>query len=84
MRRNITYCEARFEGCWVGEGLSFAHPKKSRHLTEEEKNKVILACMSNCHKILDERMDEDEMELMIDIIIQSSDWPTRTEDLNMI
>jgi hypothetical protein len=79
-RRGITWCEARLEGCWHRVD-GFAHAKKSDELKPEEFNKVVAAC-NVCHRTLDEGMSHKDMELMVDLIIEMSDWPTRQDDLN--
>jgi hypothetical protein len=81
-RREITWCELQLDGCWrIVQG--FAHAKKSDELLPEEFNKVVAACNS-CHRQLDEGKSHQVMEDIIDLVIESSDWPTRTEDLNRI
>ena len=87
-RRGIVWCELQLDGCWR-KVHGFAHAKKSDELLPEEFNKVVAAC-NICHRKLDEgeQLDGDTphqvMEDIIDLVIESSDWPTRTKDLNRI
>lgn len=48
----ITSCEFRYNGCWVTNGLSFAHVDKRRHLQPGELYAVALAC-AVCHSVLE-------------------------------
>ena len=82
LKRGITYCELRLPACW-GIVHGFAHAKKSDELKPEEYNKVIAAC-NICHKVLDEQMTHEDMDLLVSLIIETSSWATRTEDLNLI
>lgn len=84
-RHDIRWCEIRLSGCWMKVG-GFAHAKKSDELKPEEYNKVVAAC-NECHRRLDEgtgASPHQDMEDVVDLIIMTSSWPTRTEDLNRI
>ena len=57
----LDVCEANLEGCWPNGRKTWAHGKKDRNLTiDERKNLVIRAC-TVCHHKLDEQMSADEM-----------------------
>jgi hypothetical protein len=65
----LTTCEFRYEGCWIDNGLSFAHIKKRLNLLPGELEVVALACPV-CHHILDNRMKEAEMTKTVLAVIQ--------------
>jgi hypothetical protein len=52
--KGITTCQLRYDGCWVWNGLGFAHSKRRRLIVGDEISECILAC-NFCHKILDEK-----------------------------
>jgi len=79
-KRGIVWCELNLDGCWK-KVHGFAHAKKSDELKPEEYNEVVAAC-NPCHGQLDEGDSHQDMEDMIHLIIMTSSWPTRTEDLN--
>ena len=54
LKKGITSCELKFEGCWRDNGLSFAHRHKrifykSHPELLEDFNQTILACVW-CHQ----------------------------------
>lgn len=59
----ITTCEAKLEGCWHNNALSFAHPDKRVHLTREDLRKAIVCCVP-CHTII-EKWSREEMTTFI-------------------
>jgi hypothetical protein len=72
-RAGITTCEIGelYPGCWIDNGLGFAHARKRRNLKPGELSVVILACNS-CHDNL-ELLPESEMaKIVLDIIARRS------------
>ena len=65
----ITKCEAKLVGCWVTNGLTFAHSKKRRYLNKDELSKVILCCIQ-CHTTI-EAYPNKKMQDFVEKIIES-------------
>jgi hypothetical protein len=72
-RAGITFCELGLQGCWKGNGLSFAHSKKRRNIQGNELSEVILACI-NCHGII-ERKPEKKMTAIVRKTIRLRETP---------
>lgn len=67
-KAGITECELKLvRGCWIDNGLGFAHAKKRRNLGAGELSKVILAC-NLCHDII-EALPEEEMTRIVMVTI---------------
>jgi hypothetical protein len=65
----LNVCEAKLPGCWPNGRLTWAHGKKDRLLTmDERKNLVIRAC-TVCHHKLDEEMSHEEMLAFVQNVI---------------
>ena len=64
----ITYCELDTpHACWHDIGLSFAHPRKRRNLSQDQLWHVALLCPIG-HELV-ERLPEDQMaEVIYEII----------------
>jgi hypothetical protein len=67
-RAGITSCEFRYQGCWRGNALGFAHVDKRRFLAPGELEKVALACCV-CHNKLDNEMTRNEMRREVERVI---------------
>lgn len=68
-RVGITTCEMRTIGCWIDNGLGFAHRLKRRNITtQDELERVALLCNS-CHDKLEEG-PEQRMADCIDVLIE--------------
>jgi hypothetical protein len=66
-------CEAKLPGCWPNGRLTWAHGKKDRKLTmDERKNLVIRAC-TVCHRYMDEEMSHQEMLEFVQSVIAKRD-----------
>ena len=57
LEKEITSCELQFPGCWVNNGLSFAHFKKRIHYKSRPEllssfYQTILCCI-NCHNVIE-------------------------------
>lgn len=52
MAMGIVSCELRYEGCFVTDGLGFAHHSKRRKFKPEDMTTVILVC-NFCHQIIE-------------------------------
>lgn len=65
----IKKCEAKLSGCWVSNGLTFAHAKKRRYIKKDELDKVILCCVQ-CH-ITIEAYSHKDMKEFVEKIIES-------------
>jgi len=65
----ITRCEFQYDGCWNDNALSFAHVDKRRYLKPDEITVVALACIFNCHAIL-ERMPREQMRAAVENVIE--------------
>lgn len=65
----IETCEVRFEGCWGTYGLSPAHSRKRRKIENKEQFFEVVAACQFCHRTLDEKMSQDEMEQIVKTII---------------
>lgn len=52
--KGITTCQLRYEGCWIDNGLGFAHSKRRNKIVGDEISECILAC-NFCHEILDRK-----------------------------
>ncbi len=73
-RVGITICEARGPGCWVSNGLGFAHSLKRRFIvTSEQMEECALLC-SVCHDAW-ETGPHDVMEAAIKRIISERAVP---------
>lgn len=73
--RGITECELQFPGCWRDEGLTFAHRRKRRHITDEaELRRVALACLP-CHTVA-ELQGEAKMFRLINSVIERRSYLT--------
>lgn len=57
----LTICEARLPGCWPNGRLTWAHGKKDRKLTMDERKNLVIRCCTVCHHKLDEQMSANEM-----------------------
>jgi hypothetical protein len=71
LRAGITFCELRFEGCWLSNGLGFAHLQKRRHQPDLEI--AVLAC-NHCHDIA-ELQGEAAMNRILQKVIDGREFP---------
>ena len=65
----ITNCEAKLDGCWVNNGLTFAHAKKRRYIEDNELGNVILCCI-HCHTLI-EQYPHSEMQSFVETAINN-------------
>lgn len=65
----LTVCEAKLPGCWPNGRLTWAHGKKDRKLTMEERKNLVIRCCTVCHHVLDEQMSADEMLSFVQDVI---------------
>lgn len=66
--KGVTFCEARYDGCWVNNGLSFSHGDKRRYLTNDElRNLVTLMCVP-CHQIFEAKPRSEMRRITAKII----------------
>lgn len=47
----ITTCELQLPGCWIDDGLGFAHRYKRDLITDEEELRVVVLACNHCHQI---------------------------------
>jgi hypothetical protein len=69
LRRGITECELKYEGCWKDNALSFAHLDKRQHLKGDELKEVVLAC-TPCHQKV-EYIGREKMREVLTKVINS-------------
>lgn len=65
----ITRCEVRYTGCQGNYALSFAHYDKRRFLKGDQLDVAVLACIFNCHRLL-ESMPRQGMSAEVHRIIR--------------
>lgn len=66
----VTNCELRIDrGCWLSNGLGFAHPDKRRFLKPAELDEVVLAC-NYCHDLI-EKLPREVMKEIIKTAIET-------------
>lgn len=61
-------CEVQFPECW-NKDFTWAHGKKDRHLTMEEREFLVIRACSVCHHRLDEQMPEAAMCAIVQSVI---------------
>lgn len=62
-------CEARLPGCWPNGRLTWAHGKKDRNLTMDERKYLVIRACTVCHHQMDEQMTHAEMLLFVETVI---------------
>lgn len=70
----ITQCEIRIAGCWMDNGLGFAHAKKRRNLGPGELSIVALSC-NHCHDIIEALPEEDMGRIVMQKIKERKSQP---------
>lgn len=68
MAANITRCEVKLPQCWHDDGLSFAHGKKRRFLTDNELSELVVLACPPCHTFLEGRTHDAMLAIVEDII----------------
>lgn len=71
--KGITTCQLRYEGCWINDGLGFAHATRRRFIPLSNKERlecVILACQ-NCHTKLDRHPHSETERIVKEIRAES-------------
>jgi hypothetical protein len=65
----LDVCEARLPGCWPNGRKTWAHGKKDRKLTMDERKYLVIRACTICHREMDEDMSPEEMlQFVIDVI----------------
>lgn len=67
----ISYCEIRFDGCFGTYGLAPAHSRKRRLIENKEQYFEVVAACLHCHRILDEKMSHEAMEIKVKEVIKN-------------
>lgn len=62
-------CEAKLPGCWPNGRLTWAHGKKDRKLTMEERKYLVIRACTVCHHQMDEQMSPEEMLAFVQDVI---------------
>src|SRR6266849_2016456 len=62
-------CEANLPGCWPNGRLTWAHGKKDRFLTMEERKYLVIRACTVCHRKMDEEMSHEEMLKFVQDVI---------------
>jgi len=76
IRAGVTTCEARYDGCWIDNGLGFGHSKKRRNITTRaEQQEVCLIC-NHCHSRL-ELNKEPAMGALVQLMILERETQVR-------
>jgi hypothetical protein len=65
----LNVCEARLVGCWPNGDLTWAHGRKDRHLTMEEREFLVIRACTCCHRIMDEEMGHEGMLKFVESVI---------------
>jgi hypothetical protein len=65
----LSVCEAQLPGCWPNGRLTWAHGKKDRHLTMDERKNLVIRCCTVCHRKLDEQFSHEEMLAFVQSVI---------------
>jgi hypothetical protein len=66
----LNACEARLPGCWPNGDLTWAHGKKDRELSMEERKYLVIRACTVCHHKLDEQMSHAEMLEFVQGVIE--------------
>lgn len=66
----LNVCEAKLKNCWPNGRLTWAHGKKDRFLTMEERKYLVIRSCTVCHHELDEQMSHDEMLAFVEGVIE--------------
>lgn len=62
-------CEAKLPGCWPNGRLTWAHGKKDRKLSMEERKYLVIRACTVCHHQMDEQMRPEEMLTFVQDVI---------------
>lgn len=66
----LDVCEAKLPMCWPNGRKTWAHGKKDRKLTMDERKNLVIRCCTVCHHYLDEQMSADKMLAFVQGVIE--------------